>query len=165
MRNCIIAARHGFPLIELAPVAADLGRTVEEMIAGLPNNNPEITSAHFPECRTAPAAQGQATLFLAKPLNDREHIPVPDVLGRLDAAGFAPVDLPQFALLKDYADELWSAGVCCAGALGPNSIYRKEDGGYAVYLITNPEDRGFHLHWLECDWGGETWFLVRRKEG
>lgn len=145
-------------------MAVRLDQTVEEMIAGLPNNNPDITSAHFPYCRAGKTGQEEARLFLAKPLRERQHFPTEDVLRRLAGARFVPEDLPQLSLRKDYGDELWAAGVYYVAALGSNSAWQKPDGGYAVYLILNPEDRGFHLHWLGGDWGGQTWFLVRREE-
>ena len=178
MASGTIVARHDFPVIELAPLSAGLGRTVEEMIAGLPNNNPDITSAHFPDRRGGRAGQEEARLFLAKPLQDRQHLPTDDVLRRLDEAGLVPEGLPQLALLKDHADELWAAGVCYVAALAPDSIWPQADGGYAAYLILNPEDRGFHLHWLGADTAGGTkvvpeeyraelngqlWFVVSRK--
>lgn len=178
MSSGIIVARHDFPVVELAPLAVGFDRTVEEMIAGLPNNNPDITSAHFPECRGGKAGQEQVRLFLAKPLHDRQHLPTEEVLRRLDEAGFVPEGLPQLAPLKDHADELWGAGVYYVAALAANSVWQKPDGGYAVYLIVNPEDRGFHLHWLgadtaggtkvvpqdyRADLGGQLWFVVSRK--
>ena len=164
MGSDIIVARHDFPVIELAPAIARFDRTVGEMIAGMPNSNPDITSAHFPECRGGKTSQEEVRLLLVRPLHERQHVPTEDVLRRLGEAGFVPGDLPQLALLKDHADELWAAGVHYGAALGPNSVWRKPDGGYAVYLILNPEDRGFHVHWLEGDLGGQLWFLVRRKE-
>jgi hypothetical protein len=164
MSRGIVVARHDFPVIELAPMAVKLDQTVEEMIAGLPNNNPHITSAHFPHCRAGSTGQGEARLLLAKPVHEREHFPMEDVLRRLAGARFVPEDLPQLALLKHHADELWAAGVCFVGSLGASSVWQGPDGGYAVYVILNPEDRGFHLHWLGGDWGGQTWFLVRREE-
>ena len=178
MSSGIIVARHDFPVIELAPLMARLDRTVEEMIAGLPNNNPDITSAHFPECWGGKTGQAGAGLFLAKPLQDRQHLPTEDVLRRLDEAGFVPEGLPQLALLKDHAHELWAAGVCYVIALAPYSIWQQPDGGYAAYLILNPEDRGFHLHWLGADTmggtkvvpeeyraelNGQLWFIVSRR--
>lgn len=175
MSNAIIAARHDFPVIELAPRSVRCDQTVEAMVAGLANTNPDITSAHFPECRSG--RQEQAHLFLAKPLSDRQHLPTDDVLRLLTEAGFVPEDLPSLALLKEYADELWEAGVYYVAALGAKSIWLQADGNYAVYLLTNPEDRGFHLHWLGADTAGGTkaikddyradlngqlWFVVRR---
>jgi hypothetical protein len=174
MTSGIIVARRDLPVIELAPMVARLDQTVEDMIAGMPNNNPDITSAHFPtagaagrarslECRSGKTGQEEVRLCLAKPVHDREHLQTADVLRRLDQAGFVPEDLPQLCLLKDHAEELWAAGVYYVIALGPDSIWQKPDGGYAVYFILNPEDRGFHLHWLGGDLGGQLWFLVRRK--
>ena len=163
MSSGIIVVRHDFPVIELAPATGRFDQTVEEMIAGMPNNNPDITSAHFPECRGAKAGQEDIRLFLAKPLLERQHLPTEDVLRRLDEAGFVPEGLPRLAPLKDHADELWGAGVYYVAALGPDAVWWRSDGGYAVYLILNPEDRGFHLHWLGGDLGGHLWFLVRRK--
>ncbi len=178
MNRGIVATRWEFPVIELAPLRAGSARTVEEMIAGLPQNNPEITSANFAACvrdQTGPAAAG---LLLAKPLDDRQHQRVEDILRGLDEAGLIQADLPELALLKDHADELWAAGVYYVGALGSNSIWWKPEGGYAVYLILNPADRGFHLQWIGADTAGGTkdvredfrgelngqlWFLVRRK--
>ena len=177
MSSPIIVARHDFPVIELAPMRAALDRTVEEMIAGLPNNNPDITSAHFPDCRGGRADTKQTRLFLAKPLHDRQHLPTDDVLRRLGQAGFVPEGLPQLARLKDHADELWAAGVCYVAALASASIWQQADGSYAAYLILNPADRGFHLHWLGADSAGGTkdipedqraelngqvWFIVSR---
>jgi hypothetical protein len=159
----IIVAHYDYPVIELAPMTVRFDHTVEEMIAGLPNNSPDITSAHFAECRCGKAGQEEVRLLLAKPLQDRQHLPMEEVLRRLDEAGFAPEDLPQLALLKHHADELWAAGVCFVGGLGAGSVWQGPDGGYAVYLILNPEDRGFHLHWLGGDWGGPVWFVVSRK--
>ena len=163
MSSGIVVARHDFPVVDLAPLVARFDQTVEHMIAGLPNNNPDITSAHFAECRRGRTGQEEVRLFLAKPLHDRQHLPVEDVLRYLDEAGFVPEDLPQLALLKDHADELWAAGVYYVSALGASSVWQKPDGGYAVYLILNPEDRGFHLHWLGGEWGGPVWFVVSRK--
>ena len=163
MSRGIIAARHDYPVIELAPMVADLDQSVEQMIAGMPNNNPDITSAHFAACGAGKTGRQRARLFLAKPLHDRQHVPKEEVLQRLDAAGFVPGDLPELALLKDHADELWAAGVCFVGALGADSVWQGPDGGYAPYFILNPEDRGFHLHWLEGDWGGPVWFMVKAK--
>ena len=163
MSSGIVVARHDFPVVDLAPLVARFDQTVEHMIAGLPNNNPDITSAHFAECRRGRTGQEEVRLFLAKPLHDRQHLPVEDVLRYLDEAGFVPEDLPQLALLKDHADELWAAGVYYVSALGVSSVWQKPDGGYAVYLILNPEDRGFHLHWLGGEWGGPVWFVVSRK--
>jgi hypothetical protein len=150
-------------MIELAPMVVRFDQTAEEMTAGLLNNNPDVTSAHFTECRRGKTGQETANLFLAKPLHDRQHVPMEDVLQRLDKVGFVPEDLPQLASLKDHADELWATGICGVISLGHDSVWRKPDGGYAVYFILNPEDRGFHLHWLEGDLGGQLWFLVRRK--
>jgi len=161
--SSIILARHDIPVIELAPMVAEFGQTVEEMIAGMPNNNPDITSAHFPECRRGKTGREEVRLLLAKAVHERQHIPTEDVLRRLDEAGFIAEDLPGLALLKGHADELWSAGIYCVIALGPHSVWHKPDGGYAVYFILNPEDRGFHLHWLGGDLGGQLWFLVRSK--
>ena len=178
MSSGIIVARHDFPVIELAPLVVAFDRTVEEMVAGLPNSNRDITSPHFPECRGREAGQESSRLLLAKPLQDRQHLPTEDVLRRLDEAGFAPAGLPQLALLKDHADELWAAGVCYVIALAPDSIWQQPDGGYGAYLILNPQDRGFHLHWLGADTAGGTkevpeeyraevngqlWFIVSRK--
>jgi hypothetical protein len=164
MSSGIMVARHDYPVIELAPMVARFDQTVDEMIAGPPNNNPDVTSAHFAECRRGKAGQEEVRLLLAKPLHDRQHVPMEDVLRRLEGAGFVPEDLPQLALLKDHAEELWAAGVYYVNALGPSSVWQKPDGGYAVYFIPNPEDRGFHLHWLGGDLGGQLWFLVRRRE-
>jgi hypothetical protein len=159
----IIVAHYNYPVIELAPAIARFDQTVEEMIAGLPNNNPDITSAHFAECRRGKTSQEEAKLFLAKPLHDRQHLPMEEVLRRLDEAGFVPEDLPQLALLKHHAGELWAAGVSFVGALRASSVWQGPDGGYAAYLILNPEDRGFHLHWLGGEWGGPVWFVVSRR--
>jgi hypothetical protein len=164
MSSGIIAARHDFPVIELAPMAVRYDQTVEEMIAGLPNNNPDVTSGHFPECRRGKTGREDVRLLLARPFHDRQHVPPENHLGRLDEAGLVPEGLPQLALLKDHAEELWAAGVHFVAALASNSIWQKPDGGYAVYFILNPEDRGFHLHWLGGDLGGEIWLLARRKE-
>ena len=159
----IIAARYDFPLIELAPLAADRAATVEELVAGLPNTNPEITSAHFGGVLAAPHREDTSRLLLAKPLHDRQHLAREQVVRLLQEAGLEPADLPQLALLKAHTDELWEAGVRFVGALGARSVWAAPDGAYAVYLICNPADRGFHLHWLESEWGGPVWFLVRRK--
>jgi hypothetical protein len=175
----IIVARRDFPVIELAPLTVSFDRTVEAMVAGLPNSNPDVVSAHFPACRGGNTGEARARFSLAKPLHDRQHAPTDDVLGLLDAAGFVPEGLPQLAVLKDHADELWAAGVYYVAALAPDSIWQQPDGGYAAYLILNPNDRGFHLHWLGPDSAGGTkavpeeqraelngqlWFLVSRKE-
>ena len=175
----IIATRWDFPIVELRPLRNGSARTVEEMIAGLPHNNPDITSARFPRCQGGPAGKTVAGLLLVKPLGDREHEPTDSILRRLDAAGLAPEGLPQLALLKDHADELWAAGVYYVCALEANSVCWASDGGYVVYLIPNPADRGFHLQWIGADTAGGTvavrdeyrgdlngqlWFLVRRKE-
>ncbi len=161
MSTPIIAARHAFPIIELAPLAVSPARTVEELIAGLSHNNPELTASALPPVRGQ--ASGSA-LFLVQPVHPREHVPMETVLPRLEEAGFTPAAFPELASLKGHADELWAAGVFYVATLGPDALLQKPDGGYGVYLITNPEDRGFHLHWLGGDWGGETWFLVRRCE-
>lgn len=163
MGSGIVVAHYNYPVIELAPLTVDLDQTVEQMISGLPNNNSDITSSHFPACRGGKSGKEQVRLFLAKPLDDRQHVALEEVLRRLDSVGFVPVDLPYLALLKEHADELWEAGVGFVGAPGSNSGWQGPDGGYAPYLILNPEDRGFHLHWLESEWGGPVWFLVRRK--
>ena len=178
MSSPVIAARQDFPMIELSPLAVRAGETVEEMVAGLPNNNPEITSAHFPACESARPAGGESGLFLAKPMHDRQHLPTDEVLRLLDAAGLVPAGLPELAALKKHADELWAAGVYYIIALSRDCIWQQADGGYAPYLILNPLDRGFHLHWLGADTAGGTkavaddqradlpgqlWFLVRRK--
>lgn len=163
MSRTVIAAHYTYPVIELAPVVVRFDQSVEEMVSGLLNTNPDITSAHFPHCRRGRSAAEKAPLFLAKPLHDREHEPREEVARRLEQSGFAPEDLPQLAALKDHADELWAAGVRYVGALGSASVWRGPDGDYAPYLILNPEDRGFHLHWLEGDWGGPLWFVVRRS--
>ena len=175
----IIATRWDFPVAELRPLPIGPARTVEEMIAGLPHNNPDISSANFAACQGGPAGQTAAGLLLVKPLQDRAHEPIDDILQRLDAAGLVPEGLPQLALLKDYADELWAAGIYYVAALGANAIWRKPDVGYVVYLILNPADRGFHLQWIGADTAGGTvtvpddrrgdlngqlWFLARRKE-
>jgi hypothetical protein len=165
MSSGLVVARYDYPVIELAPLAADPDQTVEQMIAGLPHNNPDITSAHFPARRAKRSGRGKGRLFLAKPLHDRQHVPREDVLRLLESAGFVPGELPELALLKDHAEELWGAGVRFVGALGANSVWPGPDGGYAPYLILNPEDRGFHLHWLESEWGGPVWFVVRRAAG
>jgi len=162
--SSIIVARYDCPVIELAPMVADFDQTVEEMIAGLPNNHPDITSAHFPECRRGKTGREEVRLFLVKPLHDREHLPVEDVLQRLAEAGFVREGLPQLALLKHHADDLWAAGVCYVGAFADSSVWQRPDGGSAVYLILNPEDRGFHLHRLEGEWGGPAWLVVGRQD-
>ena len=163
MSSGIIVRRYDYPVIELAPMTVRFDRTVEEMIAGLPNNNPDITSAHFAECRRGCAGDEKVQLFLAKPLHDREHMPMEEVLRRLDKTGFAPEDLPHLASLRDHADELWAAGIGFVGSIGSSSIWEGSDGSYAPYLILTPEDRGFHLHWQEGDWGGPVWFVVRPR--
>jgi hypothetical protein len=175
MGRSVIVARRDFPVIELAPLAARPDLTIEELIAGLSNNHRDITSAHF--AAVAPA-QETPGLYLAKPLENRQHLRVDDLLQRLEAAGFVPADLRQLALLAEDADELWAAGVCYIAALGANSIWRQPDGNYAAYLILNPADRGFHLQWLGHDTEGGTkvideayrgelngqlWLLVRCK--
>jgi hypothetical protein len=175
----IIVARHDFPVVELAPLVITFDRTVEAMIAGLPNNSPDITSEHLPACRGGKIGEQQAKLSLAKPLHDRQHLPTDEVLRLLDAAGLIPEGLPQLAALADHADELWAAGVYYVAALAPDSLWTQPDGRYAVYLILNPKDRGFHLHWLgpdseggtraiseeqRAELNGQLWFLVRRKE-
>jgi hypothetical protein len=175
----IIATRWSFPIAELRPLRAGSAGTVEEMIAGLPHSNPDISSANFPACHGGPAGQTAAGLLLAKPLQDREHEPADSIRRRLDAAGLVPEGLPQLALLKDHADEFWAAGVYYVGVLAANSIWWKPDGGYVVYLILNPADRGFHLQWIGADAAGGTiavrdeyqgdlngqmWFLTHRKE-
>lgn len=159
----VIVAHHTYPVIELAPMIVTFDETVEEMVAGLLNTNSDITSEHFPECRRGRTGQEEATLLLAKPLHDRQHAPVEEVLRRLDGSGFVPEDLPQLARLKDHADELWTAGVHFVGAVGASSVWRGPDGGYYPYLILDPLDRGFHLHWAESEWGGPVWFVVRRR--
>jgi hypothetical protein len=179
MKRGLIAARWDFPVLELTPPTLRLDLTVEAMIAGLPNNHPDLTSAHFPACCDATGGQTRGRLLLAKPLQDRQHRPTEDVLRLLDEAGFAPAGLPHLAALKEYADELWEAGVCYVAALASDSIWVQPDGRYAPYLLLNPRDRGFHLHWLGPDPAGRTtlvpedqraelngqlWFLVRRKE-
>jgi hypothetical protein len=164
MKRGIIAARYDYPVIELRPLTVDFGQTVEEMVAGQQNTNAQITSAHFPECRRG-KRPAELRLFLVKPLQTRQHLPKEDVVQRLADAGFAPVDLPELAALKDHADELWAAGVPFAAALGEASIWQGPDGGYSPYLILNPEDRGFHLHWMEGEWSGLVWFLVSRDNG
>ena len=163
MSSSIIAAHYTFPVIELAPVVVRFDQTVEEMVAGLLNTNPEITSEHFSECRGGKTGAEEARLFLAKPLDHRTHRPKEEVLRRLDAAGFVPEDLPQLAALRDHCDELRAAGISFIGVLGDNSIWQGPDGGYQPYLILNPEDRGFHLHWLESEWGDLTWIVVSRR--
>lgn len=175
MSSGIIRRRHHFPVIELAPLPAELPQAVEDMIAGLPHNHPDITSEHFPDRQQG---GGEVVLFLAKPLHDREHRPTDEVLRLLDEAGFVPEGLSRLAALKEHADELWAAGVCYLAALAPDSIWRQPDGRYAVYLVLNPKDRGFHLHWLgpdpveggdpipeeqRAEVNGQLWFLVRSK--
>ncbi|MBM3946997.1 MAG: hypothetical protein FJ315_06325 [SAR202 cluster bacterium] len=164
MNRSIIAARYTFPVIELAPIVMDLDRTVDEMVAGLWNTNPDITSEHFPDCRRGSRGLQEARLWLAKPLEDRQHRPEEEVRRRLEEAGFVPEDLPQLACLKEHADELWAAGMHFVAALGSSSVWRGSDGGYSPYLILNPDDRGFHLHWIGSEWGGPVWFVVRRGE-
>lgn len=165
MNSGIIVAQYMYPVIELAPVVVRFGETVEEMVAGLLNTNPDITSEHFPDCRRGKTGEAQISLFLARPLHHRQHLPAEQVLRRLDESGFVPEDLPQLAQLKHHADELWAVGVHFVGALGAGSVWRGADGGYYPYLILNPEDRGFHLHWSESDWGGPVWFVVSRRSG
>jgi hypothetical protein len=175
MSSSVIAARHDFPVLELAPLEVSSGQTVEDMVAGLPHNHPDLTSEHFSACRSTGAG---GTLFLAKPLADRQHRPVDDLLRLLDAAQFAPVGLPELAALKQHADELWAAGVYNAIALARECLWEQPDGRYAPYLVLNPEDRGFHLQWLgpdseggtkavpeevRAELNGQMWFLVRRK--
>ena len=175
----IIAKRWDFPIVELRPLRIGSAQTVEEMIAGLPHNNPDISSANFTACQGGPAGETAAGLLLVKPLPDREHEPTDDIRKRLDAAGLVSEGLPQLALLKHHADELWAAEIYYVGVLEANSIWWKPDGGYVVYLILNPVDRGFHLQWIGADTAGGTvavrdeyrgdlngqlWFLVRRKE-
>jgi hypothetical protein len=159
----IIVAHYTYPVIELAPLVVTFDETVEEMVAGLLNTNADITSANFPECRSGKTGSEEARLFLAKPLQDRQHRPAEDMLRRLDEAVFVPQGLPQLARLKERADELWAAGVHFVGALGDGSVWQGPDGGYRPYLILNPDDRGFHLHWLESEWGGPVWFIVARR--
>jgi len=159
----IVVAHYTYPVIALAPMVVDLDQTVEEMVAGLLNTNPDLTSEHFPDCRRGRTGHGEARLLLARPLGDREHRPAEEVLRRLNESGLVPEDLPQLAKLKDHADELWAAGVCFVAALGAGSAWQGPDGGYHPYLILNPEDRGFHLHWLENDWGGPMWFVVSQR--
>ncbi len=163
MSSGIIAAHYTYPVIELAPVVVRFDQTVEEMTAGMPNNNSSITSVHFAACRAGKKGSEQARLLLAKPLHDRQHLPMEEVLRRLGEAGFVPEGLPQLAVLKEHADELWAAGVCTVGALDADSVWHGPDGDYLPYLILNPEDRGFHLHWLESEWGGPMWFVVKEK--
>ena len=165
MSSGIVVAHYIYPVIEFAPMVVDLDRSVEEMVAGLLNTNPDLTSEHFPDCRRGYTGPREARLFRAKPLQDRQHVPLEEVLRRLDASGFIPEDLPQLAQLKDHADELWAAGVHFVAALGAGSVWQGPDGGYHPYLILHPEDRGFHLHWLESEWGGPVWFVVSRKQG
>lgn len=162
MSNGVILAHYTYPVIELAPMVVTFDNTVEEMVGGLLNTNPDITSEHFPDCRRGRSGQAEARLFLAKPCHGREHLPAEEVLRRLEGSRFVPEGLPQLAALKDHADELWAAGVHFVGALGDGSVWEGPDGGYRPYLILNPEDRGFHLHWLGSDWGDPTWFIVSR---
>ena len=162
MSDGIIVARHDFPVIELAPVTVDFSQTIEQMVAGLANTNPGITSAHFPDCRDGREGREEAALVLAKPLHDREHMPRDVVLARLEGTGFQPAGLPYLAALKPHADELLAAGVHYLNAGAANSIWPGPDGGYAVYFLLNAEDRGFELHWLEGDWGGQVWWLCHR---
>jgi hypothetical protein len=159
----IIVAHYTYPVIELAPMVVTFDETVEEMVAGLLNTNPDLTSGNFSECRRGKTGSEEARLFLAKPLHDRQHLPMAEVLRRLDEAGFVPEGLPQLAKLKNHADELWAAGVHFVGALGAGSAWQGPDGGYHPYLILNPEDRGFHLRWLESEWGGPVWLVVSRR--
>jgi hypothetical protein len=165
MKQGLIAARYDCPVIELRPLAVDFSRTIEDMVGGLQNTNADITSAHFPECRRGKSGAAELRLFLAKPLQTRQHLPKEDVVQRLADNGFVPVDLPELAALKDHADELWAAGVPFVTALGDASVWQCPDGGYSPYLILNPEDRGFHLHWLEGEWSGLVWSLVSRNNG
>jgi hypothetical protein len=160
----IMVAHYTYPVIELASVVVRFDQTVEDMIAGMLNNNPDITSANFAACRGGRKRRAKARLFLAKPLHDREHVAMEEVLRRLGETGFVPEGLPQLAALKEHADELWAAGVPFVGGLASDSAWQGPDGSYAPYFILNPEDRGFHLHWLEGDWGGPTWFVVSREE-
>lgn len=158
----IVVAHYTYPVIELAPMIVTFDETVEQMVAGLLNTNPNLTSEQFPEYRGGKTGAEEVRLFLAKPLHDGQHLPLVEVLRRLDGSGFVPKGLPHLARLKDHADELWARGVHFVAALGTGAMWQGPDGGYHPYLILNPEDRGFHLHWLESDWGDPVWFVVGR---
>ncbi|MDH7569399.1 MAG: hypothetical protein QHJ73_07425 [Armatimonadota bacterium] len=164
MSEALIAARCSFPVVELTPIAARGGESVEEMVSGPFNNHPDITSAHFPRCVASSATGGEVRLLLVKPVDDRGRAAPDEVLQRLDEAGFVPEELASLALLKAHADALWNAGIYYILALGPHSVWEGPDGRYAVYFIANPADRGFSLYWLEGDIGGHMWLLVRRRE-
>jgi len=160
-----IIVEHEMPVIELTPLGVNYDLTVEEMIAGLRNNNPNITSEHFPNCRSGRTGiVTEIGLCLVKPVPSGHGYSDPKAEEMVTAAGYSFEELPVLGVLKEHADELWNAGIQYIVARGPNSRWQRPGGARVVYFGLDPEDRGFGLRRLEVGWSDDVWFLCRKSQ-
>ena len=160
----IIAERIDENLVRLRLLTINHDDSVEEMVKELLGNS-NITSANFPNCHNGKTGMEEVELFLYRPVPKGGNWSTEKVEKEIDKAGFISADLPELAILKDYANELWEADIrYYVTALGENSRWQDPNGNVRVaYLRLGPDDRRFHLDWLENDWCGSDWFVVRRK--
>jgi len=163
----IIVARHGMPIIELTPMGVNYDLTVEEMIAGYAQSDPDITSEHFPNCRSGRTGiVTEIGLCLVKPVSSGSGQGYSDskVEEMVTAAGYSFEELSVLGALKEHADELWNAGIWYIVARGPNSRWRSPLGLDVVCFNLYPGYRRFDLNRLENSWRGFDWFLCRKSQ-
>jgi len=163
----VVAQR--LPVVELIvaklkPLIINYDLTVEKMIAGLPDNDTNVTSEHFPDCRAGKTGIEEAQLFLVKPVPSGKRLPTQDVEEILDK-DFVREELPALAVLKEYCDQLRAQEIQFITALGPNSRWANPDGGDVSVPCLGPHfvHRGFSLLLVEKDWFDYDWFVCRRK--
>lgn len=161
----IIAERVDDNIVRLRLLTVNHDIAIEEAVKGLPYVNSNITSANFPNCHNGKTGVEEVELYLYRPVPKGENWSYKKVEKAIAKAGFIPADIPDLAVLKDYADELWEADIrYYITAFGKSSRWQDPDGNVGVaYLLLFPAYRRFFLYWLENDWRDGDWFVVRRK--
>jgi len=165
LTESIIVERIDKNTVRLRLLAVNHDQSVEEAVKGLPYVNSNLTSANFPSCHNGKTGVEEVELFLYRPVPKSENWSHKKVEKAIDKAGFISADMPELAILKDYADELWEADIrFYITAFGASSRWQYPDGFvFVAYLRLFPDFRGFRLYRLEDDWSGRGWFVVRRK--